>query len=196
MLKFRHFLAILGLTMLVLAAPATAIERTSGGDTSRNVGVDVQVETIRTFIKSVTERLTIDLNDELGYRYGSKDCQNETKECRIYFALKKLDGRVAVVNQRLMELLALDPKPLHCPGGICNEQDPNVCAFAKAPIAQTCTSAQRLRWDGTQWSCVAKAIWETGGAAACATSTQAAPANCPPEQLRNCCTNWVCGGSC
>lgn len=186
MLNFRHFLTVLGLALAVLVTPVFAVERSVGGSTSKNSKVDVQIETINTFIKSIKERLTKDINRELGY--ATTDCNQDPSDCRILHELEAFQVRLADYQRRFNEL---DRSRIY---GM--EADLNVCPFGKAAAPNCNQVNQRLVWSGDTWECRTKSAWETGGAGACATATIPAPAGCSEILLRNCCDRWVCGGTC
>lgn len=183
MLKIRHFLTVMGLALAVAVTPALALERSVGGTTSKNTKVDVQIETIRTFIESIKTRLDKDINRELGYL--TNDCK-DPDDCRIFNELTKLQAELAFLWQRFNEL---DRTKMQ---GI--EVDLYTCAYAKSATPSCNMTTQRLVWNGSNWECRTKAIWESG--AVCATATLPSPAGCSPALLRNCCDRWICGGSC
>jgi hypothetical protein len=175
----------MGLALAVFVAPVQAVERSVGGTISKNTKVDVQIETIKTFIESVTTRLDVDINRELGY--ATENCK-KAGDCRIFNELTELKGTLAGLWIRFN---ALDKNKMQ---GV--ETDPYTCTYARF-ITPSCNLAnQRLVWNGSAWECRTKAAWETGGAATCATATIPAPSGCSPALLRNCCDRWICGGSC
>ena len=188
MLNLRHFLTVLGLALAVFVTPVFAVERSVGGSTNKNTKVDVQIETINTFIKSVKERLTKDINRELGY--ATTLCDDNPSDCRILHELERIQAKL---DYLWGEFNGLDRNKIR--GA---EIDSHTCLYAKTETPNTaCNFAtQRLVWSGTAWECRTKAAWETGGAGACATATIPAPAGCSPVLLRNCCDRWVCGGTC
>lgn len=183
MLKFRHLLAVMGLALAVFVAPVQAVERSSGGTTNRNTSVDVKIETINTFLKSVTERIETDMNAELGY--NTEKCDDNPQSCRIYTKLKSLQTDLSHLQARWAAILAR-PTDINTKGA---EVDPNACDYAKIATVPCNVATERLRWNGTAWACAPKAIWETGGA--CVTATIPAPQGCAQGVL-NCCTKWVC----
>lgn len=157
MLKLWHLLTVLGVSLALLASPVSAVERTSGGALRSNAKVDVQIETINTFIKSVTTRLKKDINDELGY---DTDCTSPSDDdCRIYRTLTTLQARVDSVEQRFLAL------PTDKIRGI--ETDSFACRMAKETIPAGCNpNTHRMIWQVAGgnpgvWKCVAKAVWET-----------------------------------
>jgi hypothetical protein len=156
-LKLWHLLTVLGVSLVLVALPVSAVERTGGGALRSSTKVDVQIETINTFIQSVTTRLKKDINDELGY---DTDCTSPTDDdCRIYRTLQTLQARVNSVEQRL---LALPTDKIY---GV--ESDSFACRMAKETAPSGCDPAtHRMIWQVSQgnpgaWKCVPKAIWET-----------------------------------
>lgn len=157
MLKLWHLLTVLGVSLGLAVFPASAIERTGGGALRSSAKVDVQIETINTFIQSVTTRLRKDINDELGY---DTDCTSPTdSDCRIYRTLTTLQARVEDVERRFRAL------PADKIRGI--EVDAAACRMAKEAIPAGCNPAtHRMIWQVDMgnpgvWKCVPKAVWET-----------------------------------
>ncbi len=187
MLKLRHFLTVMGLALAVSIAPAQAVERSSGGTTNRNTAVDVKIETINTFLKSVTERIETDMNAELGYDTpATNNCEKDPKACRIYKKLIDLREGPNGFNKLKARWQAIKASQGKIKKG--NEADPYACGYVKAATV-SCSTNERLRWNGSAWSCAPKAVWETGGT--CVTATLPAPQGCAQGVL-NCCSKWVC----